>query len=364
MNAPKFSRNDQQALNRNDINYNGSTFEEVRDAIFANPYYNTWKSEGSCELPVYQVKFFPLLKGLFSRTKLSFKNAAQRTIDSSADLRWGNDLRGQRRLLHPNGVCLTGVWEIDPDNNNDYTGFFEPNSKGRIIGRYSTCCTETKRNRNRSLSLVGKIYPMKTETDEETGEPVRRPPASFISQEDLGGTRVKSINEAKPTNAPNTTFWRRGWAFPILFLTGLVFKLVDKEIAKRQLYEIAELGREKHLPTKAPEFIRFVIPDSQGEKLQFDDFRDEVLSHIFDPGDDQPKGTLTFNIEVSDQGRSWGPAFFQRRNVKNWRKIGKIVFDQAVVSYNGDFVIHFHHPAWRRNRNDRSSAVRKSLSKK
>jgi hypothetical protein len=35
-----------------------------------------------------------------------------------------------------------------------------------------------------------------------------------------------------------------------------------------------------------------------------------------------------------------------------------MVFDNAVASYNGDFVIHFHHPTWRRDRNDPSTGTR------
>jgi len=34
------------------------------------------------------------------------------------------------------------------------------------------------------------------------------------------------------------------------------------------------------------------------------------------------------------------------------------VFDRAVVSYNGDFVIHFNHPTWRDDPNDPSTATR------
>ncbi len=31
----------------------------------------------------------------------------------------------------------------------------------------------------------------------------------------------------------------------------------------------------------------------------------------------------------------------------SWEGIGEIEFTQAAASYNGDFVIHFHHPKWR-----------------
>ena len=47
-----------------------------------------------------------------------------------------------------------------------------------------------------------------------------------------------------------------------------------------------------------------------------------------------------------------------RRTFRNWRSIGKLMFDNAVASYNGDFVIHFNHPTWRNDRNDPSTATR------
>jgi hypothetical protein len=88
------------------------------------------------------------------------------------------------------------------------------------------------------------------------------------------------------------------------------------------------------------------------------DFRDEIMAHIFDRGDPFAKRTLTFTIEVSDEGTTKGPAFLERRTITNWRRIGSIVFDNAVISYNGDAVIHFNHPTWRTDRNDPATATR------
>ena len=34
------------------------------------------------------------------------------------------------------------------------------------------------------------------------------------------------------------------------------------------------------------------------------------------------------------------------------------MFDNAVVSHNGDGVIHFTHPTWRQDRNDPATATR------
>ena len=96
-------------------------------------------------------------------------------------------------------------------------------------------------------------------------------------------------------------------------------------------------------------------PRIQGTDL---DFRDEIMAQIFDRGDPFPKRTLTFDIEVTDEGQTSGPAASQRRTFKNWRKIGALVFDNAVMSYNGDRVIHFSHPTWREDRNDPSTATR------
>jgi hypothetical protein len=133
----------------------------------------------------------------------------------------------------------------------------------------------------------------------------------------------------------------------------------DKEPSIRQLYEIAELGTPPAEPTRAPEFMRLLVaaeqPRIEGEGL---DFRDEVMAQIFDRGDPRPRRSLVFDIEVSDEGTTRGLPIFQRRTFKNWRRIGRMVFDNAVASYNGDFVIHFHHPTWRGNRNDPATATR------
>jgi hypothetical protein len=93
----------------------------------------------------------------------------------------------------------------------------------------------------------------------------------------------------------------------------------------------------------------------EGEGL---DFRDEIMAQIYDPGDAEAKRTLTFHIEVTDEGTTRGPPFYERRTFRNWRRIGRIVFDKAVASYNGDFVIAFHHPTWRDDQNDPATATR------
>jgi hypothetical protein len=134
---------------------------------------------------------------------------------------------------------------------------------------------------------------------------------------------------------------------------------VDEQPTIRQLYPIAELGKPAHEPTRAPEFMRLLVAPAQpviaGAQL---DVRDEVMAQIFDPGDPMPKRTLTFTIDVTDEGRTTGTPFRLRRAFGNWRRVGVLVFDHAVVSRNGNAVVHFTHPVWRHDRNDPATVAR------
>jgi hypothetical protein len=339
-----------ETITDQDRAYKGSRFSEVRDAIFANPYQPVW---GSAPLPLYKTTLRSVLKGIlpFGKRYL-FQQAVARTVDSHADLRWGVDGKGFRRLLHPNGVCLTGRWQITEET--EYSGYFRKGSEALLVGRYSTCCTETRRGRTRSLALVGKLFPT---TDPNHTELLRT--ASFFTQQDIGGDHTDYINDAELRNAPNVHAVRRAGGVPILLITGLVFQRVDKEPAQRQLYQVAELGKPANEPTRAPRFMRLLVASDQ-PKIEGDglDFRDEVMAQIFDRGDATPKRTLRFEIEVTDEGSTHGPGFSQNVTFNNWRRIGRLTFDNAVASYNGDFVIHFNHPTWRNDRNDPSTATR------
>ena len=272
--------------------------------------------------------------------------------NSRADLRWGTDRKGFRRLLHPNGICLTGLWEINEETQ--YSGYFRKDSRALLIARYSTCCTATRRGRKRSLSLVGKLFPT---ADPGHSEPL--PTANFITQQDIGGDRTDYVNDAELRNAPDTTASRRGFGVGIILVTGIVFGRVDKNPTVRQLYQIAELGKPEDEATRTPAFMRLVVdpgqPRIEGDAL---DFRDEIMAQMFDQGDPAPKRTLTFHIEITDEGSTRGPSFLQRRTFRNWRRIGRMTFDNAVASYNGDCVIHFTHPTWRDDPNDPRTATR------
>jgi hypothetical protein len=342
-----------EQLTEEDRGYRGSRFSEVCGAVFANPYRAVWGAAGERPWPCYEVSLSRVLRGAVRRsTPYFFRQAVMRAVDSPADLRWGSDGKGFRRLLHPNGICLTGRWEITEET--PYSGYFQGGSQALVIGRYSTCCAATRRGQKRSLSLVGKLFPT---ADPNHSELLHT--ANFITQQDIGGDRTDFINDAVVLNAPNTTAWRRGLGAPVLLVTGIVFAQVDKNPTIRQLYPIAEIGKPASQPTRTPRFMRLLVdpgqPRIEGEGL---DFRDEIMAQIFERGDPTPKRKLTFVIEVTEQGSTRGPNFFQRRTFTGWKRIGRIIFDNAVASYNGDFVLHFTHPTWREDPNDPATATR------
>jgi hypothetical protein len=333
--------------------YSGSRFSEVVSAIFANPYQRIWGAPGEPPLPVHEVTYAKVMGGLAAiGFPGQFQRDSARILDSRADLRWGADGKGFRRLVHPNGVCLVGRWSIDQPTA--YSGYFAQGSTALVVARYSTCCTETRRGRTRSLSMVGKLFPT---TDPDHLEPL--PTAHFVTQEDIGGADTEFINDADLRNAPDTTVSRRGAGVPLLTMVAVVFRRVDSQPTIRQLYQIAELGKPAGQPTLAPEFMRLPVAHGQPRIPGADlDFRDEIMAQIFDRGDPTPRRTLSFTVEVTEEGETTGPATRERRTFRNWRRIGSLVFDNAVISYNGDSVIHFNHPTWRTDRNDPATATR------
>jgi hypothetical protein len=338
--------------------YSGSRFREAVDALFANPYQAVWGRQGEPPLPNQEVTIKTVFGGLLLRAKpLRFERACERALDSGADLRWGPDGKGFTRMLHPNGICLIGRWEITEDT--PYTGYFSRGSKALVIARFSSGAGGNLRGHIRSMALVGKLFPT---TDPDHVTPLRT--ANFITQEDIGGTRTEYINDALLRNAPDVTVFRRGPAGTLLIKVASVFRRVDQQPTIRQVYPIAELGKPPGTPTRAPAFMQLLVTPGQpriaGVGL---DVRDEVMAHIFDKGDATPKRTLTFDIEVTDEGKTSGSPFRVRRTFKHWRRIGRMVFDNAVISYNGDCVVHFTHPTWREDRNDPATGTRVNRQK-
>src|SRR5262249_9663383 len=100
----------------------------------------------------------------------------------------------------PNGILAAGLSRVtirrkataDITENTGYSGYFRNGSRALIVGRYSTCCRETRRGHIRSLSLVGKLFPT---ADPDHVAPLRT--ASFMTQQDIGGDYNDYINDVE-----------------------------------------------------------------------------------------------------------------------------------------------------------------------
>ncbi len=335
----------QQGVTDEDRAYRGSRYSEVRKALYANPYRGGASGQHPGPLPMFR----STIRNVWTT---HFRHASARSIDSRADLRWGADRKGYRRIIAPNGICVLGTWEITEDT--PYSGYFKKGSRGLTIGRFSSDGNETMRGQRRSISLGMKIYPT---LDPDHATPLI--PASVIAQEDLGGMRTGYMNDAELRNAPNVTSFRRGIYILIMLRAGRLFEQLDKVSDSRQLYQVAELGKSPDEPLNAPAHMLLKMTDGQrrieGKRL---DFRDEIYGHIFKPGDPEPTGSIDFDISVSDTGQRRGLPGLTRVKVTGWRRIGRLRFTEAICSYNADHVIQFHHPGWREDRNDPSTTIR------
>jgi len=151
-----------------------------------------------------------------------------------------------------------------------------------------------------------KLYPTVDENHENLLQT-----ANVFLVDDLGGTTASHIVEVELTNAPQVTGFNRGNEIPVLLKEGLVFELIDRMATVRQVYPIAELGKASDEQTNAPEFMR--LKASSGHSaIDEEDVRNQILAHIFDKGNPEPKRTIDFKISVSDRGKRSGFVFFPK----------------------------------------------------
>jgi hypothetical protein len=186
------------------------------------------------------------------------------------------------------------------------------------------------------------------------------------TQEDIGGARTESINAAELLNAPDVTVfvaalpahcssrWRRssgGWT-------------VNPPSVSSIPSPSWETGGRTNACARV-QCLRVAPGHSQiaGADL---DVRDEVMAQIFDPGDPVPKRTLTFSIEVTDEGR-------RRNAVPRPPHVQKLATHRIAgvrqcrhFRINGDAVIHSRIPPGGRiatiRRRPRVNGVKRAVS--
>ncbi len=331
--------------------YTGSVFKELKARVWEEPYR---------ELPIYKIDKKRVNSGEFEKNSV-------RTIDTHLDLIETD----QPKIVHPNGVCLTGLWEIaDRNNSIEYSGYFAEKRKGLVLARASSEGDQVKIEDDEtkikshfsgrkyiSYGLVVKLFP----TD-ESEDPRRYKPAHFIIQTDLGGQTSSDLSDVEMINAPDVSALRRGLVdggfigggTRILAREGKAFEAVDESTTIRQTYEIAELGKPQGKATNAPKYLKLVASELHRKKLIKGDFRTALKDYIMKVGE------ISFDIFVANEGHKTMRTQLSQKTVVTapWEKIGKLTFSDAVTSLVCDSTLHFHHPAWRSDRNDFNTRAR------
>ena len=288
--------------------YNGSSFEEVWSVVEEKPY---------SYLPEKKVTFSSFFSGF---TNL-IKKSAKRTVENKSDI-----LPYFDKLLHKNGTCMAGIWEITKEN--PYSGYFKKGSKGLIIARASTTLSNTKQGDLRGFGLAGKIFP--TEDPYTTHKT-----ANFFLIDNLGGTYETNFTRANLTNEPGilpSFSFSLPLLAPIAAAVGKAFGEADKNPGIRQVYSISNLGLQENEVATTPKYMKFIGVNEE-DAVNESDFRDELKTHI------DSNGQLSFNIFVANEKDANGN--------KVWSSIGKVSFDQIVSSTGCDHNLHFHHHKFR-----------------
>ncbi len=297
------------------IAYEGSTFNEVSDVINDKNFAPTSLIEKD-EFAVYQSGKLPQyamnMGSVFGKGK-DLGRDAKRTIAEKHDY-----YQRLEKLLHPNGVCVSGKWNMTEDNI--YSGLFKKGSSALFIGRVSVAMEKTTSRSDRGFGFAGKIFPTMNPNE-------KVPTTSFFTVDTLMGENTPRFLETAVTNEPETGFNLRLIKLGIKIANLL--KLADKSPMFRPVTPIAKIG-EAPANVKSPKWFR--VTASDGTLMNDEtDFRREVLKAVLD------NTILKFKVEVSDSTKS------MKKNAEGWKHVGFIEIDQAKVSYGCDRRLHFAH---------------------
>ncbi len=253
------------------------------------------------------------------------------------------------KLLHPNGVCLKGIWEVNNDNEfNPYTGYFSNGSTAIIIARASVDMNNTKHEgwifkKPRGFGMGGVLFPSTNDNS------VVNDTASFFVVDTLGGTTNPHYINSKLTNKPAISILGVARNIGIdVFKAGIITTVLsqaDKENTEdqRQQYQIAEMGLSPSEQAITPEFFR-ISTDPDHQRVTQKDFRDELDVTRYNNQENQ----IIFNIEVGHSlNRSDEEADTKDPNSVEFVKIGIITFSESATSRVCDEQFHIPHPIWK-----------------
>lgn len=301
------------------VAYDGSSFEEIREAVFADPY------DRLPQLEVNAAWFGP--KGRGPENQL--RAAANRTLSLADDL--FEFPRGQK-LFQPNGICFTGQWHINA--KSPYTGLFAKGSQALIVMRASVTFSKTTRGHKRAFALAGKLFP--------TLDPKEKVhTANFFAMENFLGTHDEHFLDAELDNNPSTS------GLPGSLTEAWIGLRIKKDLTRvdrktsggksdptsRPLYPISESRLTRGLEAVTPRWMQLRIA-TDTPRVDELDFRDELrLEHY-------PSRRLRWDVYVA-AGHPEG------KSRASWQKIGDIVLDDYIASHSCDARLHFAHPVLR-----------------
>jgi hypothetical protein len=294
--------------------YEGSSFAEVVDVI-EDHNFTPATEIAKDEFAVYQNRLpqYPMNTiSVFFGKGTTLERDAQRTVNEGFDY-----YDRLPKKLHPNGVCVTGEWQIQEPTK--YSGYFANGAHGLFVGRISVAMEDTTSDDERGFGIAGKVFPTLNPQDVvKTG--------NFFTVDVLMGTDQPRVLDTKTTNEPELGFKFNLLAFGMKL--GSALKKADESPMFRPLTKVAELNSPAKVVT--PHWIR-LSADRHLKRNNEKDFRNEVLKAL----EDNKK--LIYNIEVSDTTKD-------RSANSGWKKIGEVTLDRAIVSYGCDRRLHFAHP--------------------
>ncbi|MFT3926564.1 MAG: hypothetical protein QM778_28725 [Myxococcales bacterium] len=279
--------------------YEGSRFSEVWSQVRSDPY---------TALPDDPVTLRRFFRGMHNLLLANGK----RTISTPHDL-----LPRFDKLIRPNGLCLSGSWQIEADT--PYTGLLASSAKAFVIARASVAMKETRQGHYRSFGMAGKLFPS-SQADQ------RVPTANFFVIDDNGGTQTEHYMDAAMTTHPALSLNRSSLAaLPVLLAIAVSQRLSDSHTGSRQLYPLARAGLKDPKDARSPRFMK--IQGEPGARTRCADFRDDLRVSA-------QQAPLAFAVSVRDDEK------------QPWWRIGSMRFSECVASDSCDHRLHFSHPRW------------------
>lgn len=272
----------------------------------------------SQELQVYQQGQLPQyamnMRSVFEYGSAGLEKAAKRTVSDKSDY-----LDRLPKLLHPNGVCVMGKWQIAKDS--PYTGAFAANTENLFVGRISVAMQETTSDSGRGFGFAGKLFPTLNENEPVATE-------NFFSVDVLMGTNIKRFLDTATTNEPELGFDL--WLIKLGLKIASALTKADDNPGFRPVKNLAMMGTDSGVAPKYPHWIRLSTAKEMKRNNQ-PDFRAEVVQAV------EENKELVFYIDGSDTTKD-------RSKNSGWKRLGEIRVSQAVVSYGCDRRLHFSHP--------------------